>query len=217
MIPDPTEELWARFVVASAAMPPTPENDYYQELRLVPTGFGQLWQGDPIFEFDKHSQGAYAIGKLHGGTGSIDIPPQATVFARACTLYAELEEYRPDEGHIPWLHITASGSGHLDGDHPISHFASLDDLVTKLEAIKAARPQQTWPALFEMEPIGVDGALEATATHRFCSTDCRKQFKASAAAPAEPTKDGEDDGAIPDERCTAGCGTILLNPSCGEQ
>lgn len=207
---DPTEELWARFTAASAAMPPTPQNDYYLELRLVPDGFGQLWQGDVIFEFDKQAQGAERIGDLQGGAGPIQIPPEAKVFAQAYKCYEELEEHRPDEAHIPWLYIAADGSGHLDGDHPISHFANLDDLVAKLEAFKAVKPRQTWPALFEMEPIGVGGTLEATATYRFCSAECREQFKASAAAPAEPTEDGEDDGAIPGERCTAGCGAILL-------
>lgn len=138
-INDPTEELWARFVVASAVMPPSPQNDYYLELRLVPDGFGQLWQGDVIFEFAKHAQGAERIGDLQGGTGPIQIPPEAAIFARAYALYAELEAYRPDEGHIPWLYITADGSGHLDGDHPIQHFANLADLVAKLEAFKVEK------------------------------------------------------------------------------
>lgn len=33
------------------------------------------------------------------------------------------------------------------------------------------------PTIFEMEPIGVDGALESVAAYGFCCESCRFKFK----------------------------------------
>jgi hypothetical protein len=38
----------------------------------------------------------------------------------------------------------------------------------------------TFPTLYEMEPIGVDSALEAVAALHFCSEDCRAAYQAGA-------------------------------------
>lgn len=54
-------------------------------------------------------------------------------------------------------------------------------------------------AIYEMEPIGVDGAMEAVAEHIFCSETCASEALAkwgnddiaySAPRPTEPTMDG---------------------------
>ena len=44
-------------------------------------------------------------------------------------------------------------------------------------------------AIFELEPIGVDGALEATYSHVFCSDKCREAFKLTD---GQQSKFGED-------------------------
>lgn len=41
---------------------------------------------------------------------------------------------------------------------------------------------KTYPALYEVEPIGVDGQLEAVATFLFCSTTCRDHYPRAANA-----------------------------------
>ena len=63
------------------------------------------------------------------------------------------------------------------------------------------------PVLFELEPIGSAGTLEATATRFFCSVACRSKFETDL-----PTKEGEFTASSPEiEKGTVceECGEVL--------
>ena len=54
---------------------------------------------------------------------------------------------------------------------------------------------RTFPVLYEMEPIGVGGSLEAVAEHIYCSVTCRSKDATMFDTPilpgdAEPSMDG---------------------------
>jgi len=59
-------------------------------------------------------------------------------------------------------------------------------------------------ALYELEPIGVDGAMEANGlVYRFCNEECRTRFTAVVAEASPPLREGTDDdyedGTVCDE------------------
>lgn len=68
-----------------------------------------------------------------------------------------------------------------------------------------------WPALAEMEPIGVGGKLEAVAVYHFCSTECREYYRMNL--DARPSATGTydeiaDPSSVAGEVCEA-CGREL--------
>lgn len=54
------------------------------------------------------------------------------------------------------------------------------------------------PVIYEMAPIGVDGADEAISVMYFCSEACRANYSAQG-------QDGESDDWIPGTVCTECC------------
>jgi hypothetical protein len=66
------------------------------------------------------------------------------------------------------------------------------------------------PTVYMREPIGVDGALEATQAIHFCSTDCRERWQNW-----HPDKEGTDaigfntDGELIDGEVCNACGADL--------
>ena len=62
-------------------------------------------------------------------------------------------------------------------------------------------------ALYDMEPIGVDGALEATGVIYFCSPECRLAFAKQCQSPPAT---GEDSEFLPGHRCEE-CGKELAS------
>ena len=73
-------------------------------------------------------------------------------------------------------------------------------------------------ALFEVEPIGVDGALEANGrVYHFCSTRCRNMFAVDAEYnPGTEYHEGTSPDAIPCTVCDE-CGVALLITFAPEQ
>ena len=61
-------------------------------------------------------------------------------------------------------------------------------------------------ALYEVEPIGLGGALEATTTYWFCSEECRQQFECESL-----TQPGENNEYEPGTVCDE-CGKELPDP-----
>jgi hypothetical protein len=59
-------------------------------------------------------------------------------------------------------------------------------------------------ALYELEPIGVGGALEAVATHWFCSETCRSSFTCDG-----PTANGTNNEWMDGTVCDS-CGVPLV-------
>lgn len=59
------------------------------------------------------------------------------------------------------------------------------------------------PVLYEMEPIGVGGALEASIVHWFCSEQCRRVFELDA-----PVESGENGDFARGTQCEE-CGKVV--------
>jgi hypothetical protein len=58
-----------------------------------------------------------------------------------------------------------------------------------------------YPVIYDMDEIGVNGALEAVGIHYFCSVECRANHSASG-------QDGESDEYLPGTQCEE-CGKEL--------
>jgi hypothetical protein len=65
-------------------------------------------------------------------------------------------------------------------------------------------------AIYELDPIGVDGALEAVAIHWYCNEGCASRAKIEG-----PTSTGENNDAEDGAVCET-CGKEIVNHGEGE-